>query len=54
MYLYIINENNLGNWGSFECSDKHIPKSDEDRGKWLTEGTAFGLPLDEQSGVGKC
>jgi len=31
---------------------KHNPKSDEDRGKWLTEGTACGLSLDEQSGVG--
>jgi len=25
---------------------KNIPKSDEDRGKWLTEGTACGLPLE--------
>jgi len=31
---------------------KHIPKSYEDRGKWLTEGTARGIPLDERSGVG--
>jgi len=31
---------------------KHIPKSYADKGKWLTEGTACGLSLDEQSGVG--
>ena len=33
---------------------KNIPKSDEDRGKWLAEGTACGLPLDERSVVGNC